>query len=224
MYVWDETTASRELQEIASYCLRHLQNVTTQSHVIEYSDILWKITSQQVIDHKFLLFGNSYLPNDADFDIIEMALRKKNFLYISQDYYDVTGRCRKNNKFILHEMKRENFISEKNLQNAIQKCMRKNTNGEKLYWLKICWMRFCKSALYTILYKISMEDIKFKTLDLSPIYQERSLKFKRIALAPLYNDARSITHEKYKDMEQLLSYTPLVHQEYFKKLPHKEYK
>ncbi|KAL2723594.1 Vesicle transport protein SFT2B [Vespula maculifrons] len=178
MYVWDETTASRESQEIASYCLRHLQNVTTQSH---------------------------------------------NFLYIPQDYYDVTGRCRKNNKFILHEMKRENFISEKNLQNAIQKCMRKNTNGEKLYWLKICWMRFCKSVLYTILYKISMEDIKFKTLNLSPTYQGRS-KFERIALAPLYNDARSITYEKYKDMEQLLSYIPPVHQEYFKTLPYKEYK
>lgn len=120
-------------------------------------------------------------------------------------------------------MKRENFISEKNLQNAIQKCMRKNTNGEKLYWLKICWMRFCKSVLYTILYKISMEDIKFKTLDLSPTYQGRS-KFERIALAPLYNDARSITYEKYKDMEQLLSYIPPVHQEYFKTLPYKEYK
>ena len=35
----------------------------------------------EIIDHKFLISGHSYLPNDADFGIIEMALRKKNFLY-----------------------------------------------------------------------------------------------------------------------------------------------
>ena len=34
----------------------------------------------EVIDHKFLVSGLSYLPNDADFGILEMAL-KKNFLY-----------------------------------------------------------------------------------------------------------------------------------------------
>jgi len=44
----------------------------------------------EVIDHKFLVSGHSYLPNNADFNIIEMALRKKNFLYTPQDYYDVT--------------------------------------------------------------------------------------------------------------------------------------
>lgn len=35
-------------------------------------------------------------------------------------------------------MKQENFVSIKNLQNAIQKWLRKNINGEKVNWLKIC--------------------------------------------------------------------------------------
>jgi len=73
----------------------------------------------EIIDHKFLISGHSYLPNDADFGIIEMALRKKNFLYTH--YYDIIKQCRQHNKFILHEMKRENFVSTKNLQNAIKK-------------------------------------------------------------------------------------------------------
>lgn len=107
MYVWDETTASRGSQEIASCCLRHLENVMTQSHVIVYSDmcteqnrnlqmaLMWLRIVQslenniEVIDHTFLLSGHSYLPNDADFGILVMALRKKNFLYTPQDYYDV---------------------------------------------------------------------------------------------------------------------------------------
>ena len=58
----------------------------------------------EIIDHKFLISGHSYLPNDADFGIIEMALRKKNFLY-TLHYYDVIKQCRQHNKFILHEMK-----------------------------------------------------------------------------------------------------------------------
>jgi len=50
-----------------------------------------------------------------------------------------------------------------------------------------------------------MENIEFKTLDLSPTCRERLPKFEKIALAPLYHDARPITYEKYK---QLLPYIP----------------
>ena len=118
-------------------------------------------------------------------------------------------------------MKRENFISRKYLENAIQK-RKKNTEGEKVNWLKVCWLRFCKSALYSISYKTSMEDTDFKTLDLSPTVRRRPPKFKRIALKSLYINARPITHEKYKDMMQLLPYIPPVHHKYFKTLPHDE--
>lgn len=69
-----------------------------------------------------------------------------------------------------------------------------------------------------------MEDTDFKTLDLSPTCWGRSLKFERIALTPLYNDARPITYEKYKDMEQLLPYILPVHHEYFETLQYKKHK
>nr|XP_012148112.1 PREDICTED: uncharacterized protein LOC105663491 [Megachile rotundata] len=242
MYVWDETIASRGSQEVASCCLRHLENVTTQSHVIAYSDmctgqnrnlqmaLMWLKVVQSlenninIVDHKFLLSGHSYLPNDADFGIIEMALRKKNFLYTPQDYYDVITQCRKHDKFILHEMKRENFVSIKNLQNAIKKQTRKNSNGEQVNWLQICWMRFLKSAPYTILYKTSMKDKEFKTINLLPTRPGRPLKFEKITLEPLYQNARPITYEKYKDIKQLLPYIPPVHHAYFETLPHAEHK
>ena len=39
MYVWDETTASRGPQEVASCILAHMENITTtQKYVIAYSD------------------------------------------------------------------------------------------------------------------------------------------------------------------------------------------
>ena len=136
MYMWDKITASRGSQEIPSCCLRHLQNVTTQNHVIAYSDmctgqnrniqmaLMWFRIVQssenniEIIDHKFLISGHSYLLNDADFGVIEMALRKKNFLYTPEDCYEIIKQCRRNNKFNLYKMKRENFISTKYLENA----------------------------------------------------------------------------------------------------------
>ena len=67
-----------------------------------------------------------------------------------------------------------------------------------------------------------MEDMEFKTLDLSPTVRGRPPKFERIVLKSLYTNVRPITHEKYKDMMQLLPYIPPVHYKYFKTLPHNE--
>ena len=50
----------------------------------------------------------------------------------------------------------------------------------------------------------------------------KTVKIWKITMVPLYHDARPITYEKYKDIEQLLPYISPVHHEYFKTLPHEE--
>lgn len=78
-----------------------------ERHVIVYDDmctgqnrnlqmvLIWLRVVQslenniEVIDHKFLFSVLSYLPNNADSGIIQLILRKKNFLYTLQDYYDI---------------------------------------------------------------------------------------------------------------------------------------
>lgn len=64
-----------------------------------------------------------------------MALRKNNLLFVPQEFYEVIRKCRKN-KFILNEMKSEEFISTKPLENATFKRL-KNTDGERVNWFKI---------------------------------------------------------------------------------------
>ena len=100
MNVWDETTASRGAQEVASCILAHMENITTtQKHVIAYSDacsgqnrnikvaLTWMKIAQssnnniETVDHKFLVSGHSFLPNDRDFGLIEMKIKKANYLY-----------------------------------------------------------------------------------------------------------------------------------------------
>ena len=47
-----------------------------------------------IIDHKFLLSGHSFLPNNSDIGVIEMALRKNNLMYVPpQDFYETIKYC-----------------------------------------------------------------------------------------------------------------------------------
>lgn len=72
-------------------------------------------------------------------------------------------------------MKWDDFVSMKPLENAILR-RRKNTNGEDVNWLKICWIRVLKNKLYTMLYKTSFdENVEFKTLDLSPDEEDHKI-------------------------------------------------
>lgn len=86
MHMWDESQASRGSQEVGS-CLRTYlkEHPTTAKHLILYSDscggqnrninmacLLLHIAcsddySYDSIDHKFMISGHSYLPNDRDF-------------------------------------------------------------------------------------------------------------------------------------------------------------
>lgn len=238
MYVWDETKASRGSQEVASCLLRHLKTLKGEKHIIAYSDmcggqnrnikisLMWlKILSMgndvEIIDHKFLISGHSFLPNDRDFGVIEMSLKRNQLLYVPQDYYNIIKKCRKGNTFILNEMKQEDFISTRLLEEAVYK-RSKNTNGEKINWLQICWMRFLRNEPYKILYKTTMdENAEFKILDLLP-RRGRPKKFGNIVLPSLYKSIRSITSLKYRHMMDLLRYIPPEHHNYFKSLPHTE--
>lgn len=83
-----------------------------------------------VIDRKFLLSGHSYLPNDADLGIAEMALRRNNFLYTAQDYYDVIKQCRQNKKnyFTQNERKMQGYGAFLCTTNISKRCHVKSIN------------------------------------------------------------------------------------------------
>lgn len=61
-------------------------------------------------DLMFLISGHSFLPNDRDFDVVEMSLKTNNLLLVLQDYYNIIHICRGNSNFILNEMKQEDFV------------------------------------------------------------------------------------------------------------------
>jgi len=116
-------------------------------------------------------------------------------------------------------MRQEDFVSTKLLEDAMFKRV-KNSDGESINWLKICWMRFVRNKPYKIFYKTSMnENENFKVLDLLPC-RGRPRKFENIVLTPLYKNIRQITTAKFKDIIDLLRYIPSEHHDFFKSLSH----
>ena len=91
MDAWDETIGSRGTEEISSCVLYHIKQVVPAEaqHIVMFSDccggqnrsiktaVAFMHFLQQdhhnikVIDHKFMVSGHSFLPNDADFGVIE---------------------------------------------------------------------------------------------------------------------------------------------------------
>ncbi|CAG5051734.1 unnamed protein product [Parnassius apollo] len=151
MNVWNEIEGGRGSQDIAVCLVKHLKtHAVTQNHVIMYSDSctgqnrnikttlsLLKLvqdpdTSITTIDHKFLVSGHSYLPNDGEFGIIESASRRHGQIYSPDQWIEIMKTAkRKEPHFVVTEIKNSEFKSTA----ALEKCI---TNRKKNnLWLRL---------------------------------------------------------------------------------------
>lgn len=239
MYMWDETEGSRGSQEIGACLVKHLKvHARGHNHIIMYSDcctgqnrniklslLLQKLVQDPEmptcsIDHKFMVSGHSYLPNDADFGVIESKARKKQFIYGPRDWFDLVAAAKKTNPFPVTVMNREEFLSTKKLEDSI--CNRKtNTEGAKVNWLNIKWLRYCKNKPNSIFYKETLQDdFPFYEIDIKkPTSKGRPPNLYNIIQDPLYSQRRPVKAVKKKHMFDLLPYIPPTYHPYFRSLP-----
>ena len=129
MFMWPESVASRGSHEVCSCVFKYLgMNSTGASHLIAYSDAcggqnrninvacMWihivasSNFSYNVVDHKFMVSGHSYLPNDRDFGSIEKASRRTQHVYVPDDWCTLVEKSRRNNPFHVTKMKIEDFF------------------------------------------------------------------------------------------------------------------
>ena len=127
MHTWHDGIASRGSNEVASCLLKHLQHMdTTTENLILFSDscggqngnigivcmALYIVSSSDYpftqIDHKFMVSGHSFLPNDRDF---ESARRKQQHLYVPEHWYDLIRTARHRNPFTVSAMDTADFIT-----------------------------------------------------------------------------------------------------------------
>lgn len=233
MYVWDETMASRGSQEVAA-CLKNHLKAVNKKHVIIYSDActgqnrniklaltLMKLAQESAsidtIDHKFMVSGHSYLPNDSDFGLVEKESRGKT-IFVPDDWYSIIKTARRSHKFMLVKMQQKDFLNTDSLEKAITK-RKKNSSGAAVNWLSIQWLRYEKEKPFSIFYKETLnEDFPFNEIDIRPTKEGRPRLLKNVEQVPMYSGPRSMNHLKKRDMLSLLKYIPPIHHNFFKNI------
>nr|CAH7716593.1 unnamed protein product [Callosobruchus chinensis] len=235
MYVWNETIASRGAQEIGSCIRTHIATYAKgASKIIAYSDacggqnrnfkqcLLWlKLLADtaglETIDHKFMVSGHSFLPNDRDFGHIEQHA-KNTVKYVPEYWYSLIKKCRPRKPFCVYEMQKTNFVSSKPLEEYVLR-RKKNEQNNPVSWLRIQWLHFEKHEAYKIYYKETLnEDWSFEVINLQQNRKGAPKLFKNINLPPLYDSPRPVNNNKKKNMEELLQFIPPIHHNFFKDL------
>ena len=103
-------------------------------HIVSNSEFKYS-----VVDHKFMVSGHSYLPNDRDFSLIEHASHHTFLVFVPEDWCTLVEKARFKNPFEVMRMERENFLSIKNIK-AEMVYDKVNTKKDNVEWLKICWL------------------------------------------------------------------------------------
>lgn len=237
MHMWNESTASRGSHEVGSCVLAHIKEMESNAtNLTLYSDAcggqnrniylvcLWLhiVASSEYsftkIDHKFMISGHSFLPNDRDFGHIELAGKKTAHIFIPEDWEQVVTQAVRKKPFHVTRMNREDFFCLKPLKAAIVN-RKVNTVGGKVERLKIHWISVSKDKPLQFRYRYSINDLEcWKTVNLQRKTKGRPPDMGRVVLPHLYDGPRAINSKKVADLLELLHYIPPVYHGFYRQL------
>ena len=237
MYMWNESVASRGSQEVGSCLLAHLQEMnTTATNLTVYSDAcggqnrninlacMWMhiVASSDysftTVDHKFMISGHSFLPNDRDFAHVELARKKNEHIFVPSDWERVVAHARRKNPFQVRKMTSEDFCSLQPLVKAIVN-RKVNSSKEKVKWLKMHWIRVKKERPFEFRYRYTINPLEpWKIVNVKRRSKGRPTDLGRTPLPELYPGKRQISVKKLADLKELLQFIPPIHHEFYQSL------
>ena len=92
----------------------------------------------KTVNHKYMMPGHSYLPNDRDFVSIEKLSRRSPHVFVPNDWISLVENARGKNPFHVVAMATSDFVTTEAIRSQI--VYRKvNTHNEKVEWLNIRW-------------------------------------------------------------------------------------
>lgn len=228
-YFWDESVASRGSQEISSCLKKHIENFVPKDteKIILISDACggqnrnikttlclkkilnsWPYDQLKLVEQRFFVSGHSYNSCDRCFGVIEKQKRSTEMIYIPQHWINIIKQSKKNEpKFVVIEMKREDFFSCKQLElNTTNR--KKSLNKDKVEWLKIAKIVYNRSTPFNLkVYKHgSVEPIEVSLKKRGKIAELAT--FDNIPFESLYTQSRPIKRKKYDDLQKLLEFVP----------------
>jgi len=236
MNVWHEGVASRGAQDIASCLLSYCSRKAAEGieKVTAYSDAcggqnrnskvvaMWmyivQTTPIKEINHKFMVSGHSYLPNDSDFGVIERKVSRTSQMYVPSDWYKAISTCNRKNPFEVNEMSQESMVSVAPIMKVLT--IRKHDDmKQKVEWLKIQWIQIRKENPKKMFYKYTVqEEVPFFSVCFEKKSKVRPVLLNDVVLSKLYVEPRVLSQEKFKDIQKLLKYVPPLHHPFFESL------
>lgn len=175
-FCWTELNGKRGSSEIGSCLYYYLKNLPT--HVTEVS--LWsdtcagqnrnqyvaalllytvQVTHLEVIEHKFLESGHTYMEADSMHSAIERA-KKFVPVYTMQDWLNIfhiarskRNKNKKSGPYNVRQMKFSDFYDLKHLSSILIGNKTKDSNGQIVNWLLIKSLKYTKENPRTIYFK-----------------------------------------------------------------------
>lgn len=224
-YMWHEAIGKRGSDEIASCVLKKLESLPeTVTQVITYSDtcggqnrninmaIMFSYFVSQsshvnCVDQKFLLSGHTHLECDVDHARIERSKKTAEIpIMVPRDWFQFVRTVRGKKPFQVHEITQQHIFSFSKLVQDYVTRRTIDTEGMKVNWLEIKWIRYEKT-FGLLQFKTSLSDENFRVLDLRRLKRGKP---PRPLLTKCYDGPLPINPLKKKD---LLSLLPLIHSE-----------
>ena len=243
MHLWLETEGKRGSIEITSCLYKSLCDFQAEDHHNEW--ILWSdscggqnrnirmttfllrlVHDEQLgiekIIHRFPEPGHSFLPNDQDFGVIEVAKRLNRPFCSMQGYEDVVLKAMKNpSQFQIKRMKIADFIdfglASTNFKNLAKPI---DSKGEKFSWLEIKEFVYQRDKFgFYFCYDLN-ESHRFCNLG-NPGGRSRRPK------SHVFNDPKKaynvdgipLKQPKWKDLQKLLHFILPFYHDFYKSLP-----
>ena len=138
-------------------------------------------------------------PNDRNFGGIEQARRRTTSLFVPDEWCNLVTCARRVNSYQVQNMSREDFVSTAELTGMEVK---KNTDGEKVKWLSIHWIRVERSCPCSFKFRYTHNSLEpRKEVDLRPKRTGQPSDMGRVTLGPLYHSPRPINPATLRDLK-----------------------
>jgi hypothetical protein len=233
MFMWHEGSASRGASEIGTCIYNYVKAAERAKSVVGFCDscggqnrnfkiatLMSHCVSELPIDSftiHFMQSGHSFLPNDADFGVIEKKKKRGKDIYIPQHWMTLVREARKKNPFKVVELKSHEFLDLSNMSKQLVN-RKRAVDGTNVEWLKIQTICFKKNRPGIMQYKyVCDEESQWSEVDFRRGHaNNRQNKTTQVVMAVT---SRKIKLEKWRDLQSLKQFIPPIYHAFYDGLP-----
>jgi hypothetical protein len=171
MFMWNESVASRGANEIGSCLLKYVEQKVCTKQSDDKPSLIQSVTAFSdscggqnrnfkivtllcyLVQHykvevtlHFMQSGHSFLPNDADFGVIEKSKKTAGDIFLPVDWEKKVAKARRVKPFEVFSMRSGDFIDLTAIAKQVLVNRKKSIEGHTVSWLSIQTIQFSPDA------------------------------------------------------------------------------